>query len=37
MIRIERKMTEKAQRAIASLGEAKRRNTTYTVDRKSVV
>lgn len=29
MIRIERKMTEKAQRAIASLGEAKRRNTTY--------
>lgn len=29
MIRIERKMTEKAQRAIAFLGEAKRRNTTY--------
>lgn len=29
MIRIERKMTEKAQRAITSLGEAKRRNTTY--------
>lgn len=29
MIRIERKMTEKAQRAIVSLGEAKRRNTTY--------